>query len=53
MCVVKGPAQGTMAKTKKIEKGQKSALPQKNEEEAQAESKDAPTPSRPLNRGDS
>ncbi len=37
MCVVKGPAQGAMAKTKRIEREKKTALPR---ERAQAESKE-------------
>ena len=44
MCVVKGPAQGAMAKIKKVEKRERSALPSRNEDNAQAESKSTPPP---------
>ena len=51
MCVVKGPAQGALAKIKKVEKRERSALPSRNEDNAQAESKSTPPPVtlRPLN----
>ena len=51
MCVVKGPAQGAMDKIKKVEKRERSALPSRNEDNAQAESKSTPPPLtlRPLN----
>ena len=41
MCVVKGPAQGAMAKTKRVEEEKKTVPPQKKETRAQAESKES------------
>ncbi len=41
MCVVKGPAQGAMAKTKRVEEEKKTVPPQKKETRARAESKES------------
>ncbi len=61
MCVVKGPAQGAMVKTKRVEREKKTTPSQEKETRAQAESKESthffepayskitPPPSRPLN----
>ena len=58
MCVVKGPAQGAMARTKEVKPDgkvhvlpprKKNAVPRSDEDRAQAESKSTPPPLRPLN----
>ena len=49
MCVVKGPAQGAMAKTKSEKRRRKKALLSSEEDKAQAESKSTFPPLRTLN----
>ncbi len=50
MCVVKGPTQGAMARTKEAKNdGTVHLLPKRKKVKAQAESKETPPPSRPLN----